>query len=362
MNAPTRFTHNTPGIASNETSLTNPLIHNKYTVIEFIGNGKFGNVFKGRNIHTGEYIAVKVDTIINNTRLSVPTIVPFKNTQKTESDNIPDTLVNVSLDSPRPVRNRSNTTGMSSNITYEARILNYLYNKKCKNIPLIYWYGMYKESPALVMPFYEMSVYDMFTRSTQNSSKYKHTIANPNITPNSIMRTILNILVNIHESGVVHRDIKPHNFMIKNQELFLIDFGMATFYVDENFRHIKEPDQPKEHLLGTRKYISIHVHSGKEYSRRDDLISTGYLYLFLQNQLFWDKMYIPKEDVVNIYPETHILHIQNQCIQSAKELYNIEKCLADNYATNPTYAYLRYVYALEFSETPNYYLLRKYFE
>ena len=342
---------------SNSTA-SNDLIHNKYAIVEFIGNGKFGNVFKGRNVYTDEYIAIKINTF---NQVCTHTISPFKSTNKHDTE-IPSTLRKVSLDSPLPVSSKSNN--LSSNITYEARILNYLYNKKCKNIPLIYWYGLHKESPALVMPFYEISVYDMFTRSTQNSSKYKHTVSNPHITPNSIMRTILNILVSIHEKGVVHRDIKPHNLMIKNKELFLIDFGLATFYVDEHFLHIKEPDTPKEHLMGTRKYISINVHSGKEYSRRDDLISTGYMYMFLQNQLFWDKLYIPSDVGSNMYPETHILHIQNQCIWRAKELTNVEKCLFENRTSDkdPIYAYLRYVYALEFSEMPNYYLLQKYFD
>ena len=300
-------------------------INNKYVVLEFIGNGKFGNVFKGQNVRTKEFIAIKIDT--------------------TTADQ----------------HSKNNT--ISSNIKYEARILNYLYNKKCRQIPSIYWYGLYKDAPALVMPYYEVSVYDMFTRSIHNSSKYKHAIENANMNSRSIMRTILNILASIHDSGVVHRDIKPHNFMIKNQEVFLIDFGMATFYVDDQFVHIKEPVQVKEHLMGTRKYISFNVHSGKEYSRRDDLISAGYLYLFLQNHLFWDRIFIVNENETKMYPETHILHPQNQCLKLAKELSNIEKCLTMNYAIPPDtiYTYLQYVYQLDFTETPNYYLLQKHF-
>jgi casein kinase 1 len=301
------------------------IINNKYAVLGFIGNGKFGNVFKGRNIHTNEFIALKIDT--------------------TTTDRY------------------SKNTNISSNIKYEARILNYLYNKKCKQIPLIYWYGLYKGSPALVMPYYNVSLYDICTRSLHNSSKYNHAIENTNMNSNSIMRTILNILENIHGAGIVHRDIKPHNFMIKNQELFLIDFGMATFYVDEKFVHIKEQEQEKEHLMGTRKYISYHVHSGKEYSRRDDLISAGYLYLFLQNQLFWDRTFIVNENETKLYPETHILHPRNQCLKLAKELSNIEKCLTMNYTIqpDPIYTYLQYVYQLDFIETPNYFLLQKHF-
>ena len=66
--------------------------------------------------------------------------------------------------------------------------------------------------------------------------------------------------------------------MMKNGELFLIDFGLATFYVDENFKHI-ECKRDCEYIIGTPKYISYNIHDGWEPSRRDDLISLGYLYL-----------------------------------------------------------------------------------
>jgi len=332
---------------------------NKYAIIEFISNGKFGNVFKGKNRHTGELVAIKTDVLLDNrsvqSQSSNSPLITYKDKSSTVIPRTPTFVPYSGVFAP-------------SNVKYETRILNYLYNKKCKNIPLIYWYGLYKDAPALVMPYYEISVYELYSRNIQNSSKYHHSITHPIMNSNSIMQTVLKIVADIHDSGVVHRDIKPHNFMIKNQEVFLIDFGMATFYVDDKFRHIKEATQLKEHLMGTRKYISFNVHSGKEYSRRDDLISLGYLYLFLQNQLFWDRTFIVDDqdlrpNVSNIYPETHILHPQNQCVKQAKELSTIEKCLTANYTTTaePIYQYLRYVYALDFSETPNYYLLRKHF-
>ena len=310
------------------------LIHRKYAISRFIGNGKFGNVFKGQNIHTNEEIAIKTD-ILQNT----PTII-----------------------------SRSTLKNGWSTIKHEVSILNYLYSKKTKNIPLIYWYGLYKDSPTLVMPYYEISLYEIFSKSVHPKTKYKYS-STLNMNSNTIMRSILSIMEGIHSTGVVHRDIKPHNFMLKNRELFLIDFGLASFYVDEHFAHIGEPDQSKEHLIGTRKYISYNIHLGKEYSRRDDLISCGYLYLFLQNQLFWDRTFVVCDNniqskVSDIYPETHILYPYNQCFKQAKELSNIEKCLTEGYTIppDPVYPYLRYVYELLFNETPNYYMLRKHFE
>ena len=93
------------------------------------------------------------------------------------------------------------------------------------------------------------------------------------------MYRILEIIENVHENCVIHRDIKIDNFMILEHEIFIIDFGMATFYIDEDKEHI--PYKEREYITGTPKYISINIHNGIEPSRRDDLISIGYLYLYL---------------------------------------------------------------------------------
>jgi casein kinase 1 len=241
------------------------LIHNKYIITEKLGKGKFGEVYKGHDIHTNEMIAIKL-----------------------EEHHIPQKHNPYS-------KNNSTKQNDLQILKHETQILNYLHNRRCRNIPYIYWFGIQSGIPALVMPYYEYSLFDLYTQTAYNHSKYKYSLQrqqSPDWKPADLVRSIIRILENVHSSGVVHRDIKPHNFMVKNRELVLIDFGMATFYVDQNLQHITEPETLKQHLLGTQKYISINIHYGKEYTRRDDLISVGYLYLFLCNWLFWDRVYI----------------------------------------------------------------------
>jgi serine/threonine protein kinase len=45
------------------------IINKKYKLIEKIGEGSFGLIYKGQNIRTGEYVAIKVETINSNIRL-----------------------------------------------------------------------------------------------------------------------------------------------------------------------------------------------------------------------------------------------------------------------------------------------------
>ena len=43
--------------------MTTNLINNKYRIIEKLGAGCFGEIYKGENIRTQEYVAIKVEPI-----------------------------------------------------------------------------------------------------------------------------------------------------------------------------------------------------------------------------------------------------------------------------------------------------------
>ncbi len=87
----------------------------------------------------------------------------------------------------------------------------------------------------------------------------------------SIFRQLLTALSDVHAAGVVHRDLKPHNVMFREDgSLAMVDFGIA--------RVVGEPGITQQGtLLGTPNYMSPEMIAGKPVDARSDLYSAGVL-------------------------------------------------------------------------------------
>ena len=272
----------------------------RYQVLSKLGEGKFGTVFQGFNISTKQNIAIKTESRFSPIRL-------LKN---------------------------------------ETTVLKYLYDQGCRCCPIVYWYGIHLNTSCIVFSYYTISLYDYFHIKPLDNEKKKY-----------IMRTCIEMLESIHKHFVIHRDIKPHNFMIRDGELFLIDFGLATFYIGPDGDHIE--DVITENLVGTPKYISYNVHCGHNASRRDDMLSLGYMFLWIEGNttLFSNSSTTTLENKDN-FPITHILHPSNVYLKDKKSWYLLEN-LCSKY--DNIYRYLEYCYRLSYEGSPLYGELQKLF-
>lgn len=98
-----------------------------------------------------------------------------------------------------------------------------------------------------------------------------------------------NRLKTLHGFGLIHRDIKPDNFMLNfaGDMLYLIDMGFCTKRTVRN-----EIPTNAQNIIGTLNYVSVAVHFGHEPSYRDDLESCAYVlaYVAFGYKLPWFNM------------------------------------------------------------------------
>ena len=222
------------------------MIANKYSVIEKISEGSFGTILKGKNERTGELVAIKIE--------SKSTITP---TLKTE-----------------------------------AKIYQYL--GKQDGFPQLKWFGTNDK--------YNYLVVDLFGHSLT------HTLHNETI--NCIVAIefgiqIINRIETLHSKSLLHRDIKPDNFLFglgnETNKLYLIDFGFCKRY-EYNGRHI--PQKTISGIIGSLNFVSLNVHDGLEPSRRDDIESCMYIILYMYiGYLDWIKFDISREKMIKLKRE-----------------------------------------------------------
>ena len=271
-----------------------PLLHkkyfSKYRTIKKLGEGSFGKVYKAE--YNGEYYAMKFE-------------------DRTKEQNLLET---------------------------EATIMSYL---KGPNIPAIKSFGYSGDYNILVMQLMGKSLEELFNKKLKFSIKTTALLAYQMIT----------VLQYIHDKHIIHRDIKPDNFVMglnkDNANLFLLDFGLAKKYRSsktlEQYPYIK-----KKKLTGTARYASIHALEEMEQSRRDDLESVGYVLMyFLRGNLPWQGLKIKsKEDRYK------------KILDKKKETTSEQLCknFPDEFRE-----YLEYSRNLEYTEEPKYEKLRNKF-
>ena len=199
------------------------IINKKYKLLEKIGEGSFGFIYRGQNIRTMEYVAIKVESIQNETKL-------LKN---------------------------------------ESIIYHYLNNNN--GIPSVKWFG--KDNTNYYM------VIDLLGQSLQSMKDGAHTFSLNLVLQIGI--NIINLLKTIHDKGLVHRDIKPENFLLSrnpnDKKIYIIDFGFCKSYLIDG-KHIAQ--KSSHNLIGSNAYASINAHNFIELSRRDDLESLGYMLIY----------------------------------------------------------------------------------
>ncbi|KAI5304427.1 Casein kinase 1-like protein 5 [Ascosphaera pollenicola] len=210
-------------------------------------------------------------------------------------------------------------------------------------IPSIHWHGVAENGHvALVMDSLGPSLEDLFNFCKRQFSL--KTVA-------LLALQLLTRLEFIHSRSIIHRDIKPDNFLMGRGAdactVFVVDFGLSKRFRDGlTYQHI--PYREHKSLTGTARYASLNTHLGKEQSRRDDLESLGFvLTYFCRGQLPWQGIKGAKQQ-------------KYEKIKETKKSTSIETLCRD--LPGQFTSYFNYCRNLRFDERPDYKYLRSLFD
>ena len=224
----------------------------------------------------------------------------------------------------------------------EAYLLYYLNGL---GIPKIISYGKNNSYNILIEELLGMNLYQIWELK-ENKTEYKlKTIC-------MIALQILDRLEFIHSKNIIHRDIKPNNFLIGRKDpeiIYLIDFGISVKYKSSRTgKHIKY--KFKKIINGSLKYLSINAIKGYEQSRRDDLESLGYMLIHL---------------ILNHLPWLYIENLEIENLEKIKQIYKAKLLtppeLLCNGLPDEFTQYIKYCRNLTFEQEPDYNYLKSLF-
>eukprot|EP00478_Filoreta_tenera_P000197 GABV01000197.1.p1 GENE.GABV01000197.1~~GABV01000197.1.p1 ORF type:complete len:433 (-),score=140.04 GABV01000197.1:58-1356(-) len=278
-----------------------PEIHvgNRWRLAQKLGGGSFGDIYLGEDIQgAGPNVAVKLEP------------------------------VNAAL----------------PQLKYEAKFLKILASssRKFTGVATFHHFATEGDFNVLVMDLLGPSLEELFTYCRRKLSI-------PTVL--ALADQMLARIEYVHTRNIIHRDIKPDNFLVgmnRNSvnQIFVIDFGLAKRYITAHGEHI--PIRENKRLTGTARYASINTHLGVEQSRRDDLESLGYVLLyFLRGSLPWQG--IKAEDKNDKYQKISDKKIATSLDSLCR---GFPSCFSQ---------YLEYCRNLHFTDVPDYSYCRRLF-
>ena len=216
--------------AVHDAALVGSTVGDRYRLLEVIGEGGMGRIFRAEQLATGRPVAVK---LLHSEFAGVEEV--------------------------------------ALRFEREAKVMSQLAHQ---NIVKVIEFGDWKGRLFFAMDLVGgKSLADLLKYNARNGGRrltFKRTLA--------IMRPVLDALAYAHERGVVHRELKPENIMVtagqgllSPETIKLLDFGIARIRERSNAQKLTQ----QGFILGTPDYMSPEQAVGQEADVRSDLYSCG---------------------------------------------------------------------------------------
>ncbi|CAG8479527.1 5577_t:CDS:2 [Paraglomus occultum] len=303
-----------------------------YEVIERIGEGSFGEVFKAAHKVTGVQYAIKRE-------LDDPLYVP--------------------------------------QLEHEVSVIRRLEGNDFA--PRCHWYGVEGD--------YHAAVLDLLGPNLKSIKMTFHHLP-PRFVIDLALQMI-EIIEKVHSYGIVYRDIKPDNFLLEptftlpkrqinaeasddedaflkdvpdcsylfksDHKVYLVDYGLTDEWRDkETGKH--RPIGHTPHKAGTARYSSLNIHRGFIHSRRDDIEALGYVFVDLMKfKLPWTGIQArtSKEGWAKMLEMKTGTSLEELCEGCPRAFMNyIEYARNLRYDEEPDYAYLRKLISSAYGDGP----------
>jgi serine/threonine protein kinase len=269
-------------------------LNDKYLLIEELVSGEFGKVYKAQHKISKNLVVIKIEKKTNISLLLYE--IKIYNALKSYS--------------------------------YISNLRNF-FSTDIENILIIDYYG-----DNLVTLKYKLDSISILLREKINFI-------------NILTIDIINAIEELHKLEYIYRDIKPQNICYFNNNIKIIDLGFCKKYIN-NGLHIS--NNKINNIIGTINYISKSVLELNTPSRKDDIESIIYLYMFLLlPQNYW-KMYTSNKNE----NKKNLIIIEKIINKLFKNNFNEYSNINLKYISE----YINNIRKINFYEEPNYKLYK----
>ncbi len=215
-------------------NLTESAVIGEYRLLDLLGTGGMGEVWRATHQRIGHLVAIKV---------------------LIRSDHEP---------------------GFAERFLNEARILAQLHHP---NIVVFHDFLEHAGCPCIVMEYVDGQTL---------ADRLKLTGRLPQAEALAIFQALVKAVACIHGHGIIHRDLKPHNVRIASDgQVKLLDFGIARIHSAPRLTQVGM-------AIGTMEYMAPEQLRGATVDERSDIWALGVmLYELLTGQLPFDQDHFP---------------------------------------------------------------------